>query len=117
MNTRTIARRLATIAVAGAMALTLGAGPAAACGSWNVCGYDSDYLNNKLFENGADGNNNFYFTNNRLESIDHEDPSNIGWVEADGWPDRTVLNTSSGQVINDLQSYGLDNQIDHGYDY
>lgn len=90
----------------------------AACGSGNLCGYDSDYYNGtELFENDADGGTTIDFANNRLESVISNDASDIGWVEADGWPDRTVHVTTRYEDIRDWGIYGLDNQIDHAYEY
>ncbi|MEZ5175492.1 MAG: hypothetical protein R2823_04720 [Acidimicrobiia bacterium] len=63
----------------------------------------------------AAGGGPYSVTDNKTSSVANHHPSRaVCGVEAEGWPDRTVLHVGATQHISQLGS-GSNNQIDHFY--
>lgn len=107
--------------VLGGMLLSAAAAmPASAHGSCSdsndyFCAFDGTSYSTQLTYFLPTSGNTYDVANNKTSSVANHNPTkSVCGVEAEGWPDRTVLTTGPTQHISALGTES-NNQIDHFY--
>ncbi|WKZ82772.1 MAG: hypothetical protein QY307_00515 [Acidimicrobiia bacterium] len=117
MKIRRIAAVLA-LAFTAAFGTAAGAVAHGSCSDANqrFCAFDAfNYVTQLTFFVPTSGGGPYSVTDNKTSSVANHHPSlAVCGVEAEGWPDQTVLHVGATQHISQLGA-GSNNQIDHFY--